>query len=437
MKKVILILAFLFGTGLYAQNQNTAPNGTHPASQEDLARFAQAQAEKKAAQAKKAKTAGGIVSQRMSHADIADNQFSTLLQGFISPIFQDSTVVDDFGTLDPVGSHAYAQTFDVYSASFLLMGQDYFELGDAYNVDTIYTAGFYDLVNNKSVTNTGDTLVLDIVWGNPASASMWRQGLQWPANTWSNQTTAADILPVRYTGSAGDGYAGDVTWANKITIKKGLTPADTNVTYHKFVPNTPINVPAGARFGISVRFKSGETYSPGDVYFAGANSTSTATMNSFRVFILGAAGAGDNSAYFLEEFSLQLFSWASTQPWFSDQRYDPSANTFATPQGAQGAAFDIWVTGTSTVSLDENNFANDVELFPNPTNGFVNIAISQGGTYTIELVNMLGQVVHSEEVSVSGNEKLSRNFSNLNKGLYLVNIKGDNYSNTSKLTISK
>lgn len=438
MKKVLLALLVTGGISAFAQDAVTTPTGVRPATEKEMTRFLEAKNLKLSSANKKAKANGGVVSQRMSHADIADDQFGTLLSGYIAPIFQDSTVLQDFGTLTNVNTHGYGQTFDVYTPAHGFIGLDYFDPADPYTVDTIYTAGFYDAINNNTGAFTGDTLYLDIVYGDPSLNTMWRQGLSYPPNTWSNQPTRADsILPIRFTGSTSHGFAGQTTWSNKITIKKALTPADTNVTYHKFVPSTPIQVPAGSIFGVALRFKSGESYNPGDVYFAGANSSSTAVLNSFRVFILGADAASDNTAYFLEKYSLGISSWASSQPLQTDPRYTAANDRFYTPQGGLAAAFDIWVSGESTVSLDEEKLNNNVALYPNPTTGNVSIAISQGGTYNLEVVNMLGQVVHAEEVTVSGNEELKRDLSHLTKGIYLVNIKGDNYSSTSKLTINK
>ena len=67
----------------------------------------------------------------------------------------------------------------------------------------------------------------------------------------------------------------------------------------------------------------------------------------------------------------------------------------------------------------------------------VNINISQGGTYSVELLNILGQVVHSETVNINGNETLSRDFSSLSKGMYIMNIESDQYKHSSKLNINK
>jgi hypothetical protein len=87
------------------------------------------------------------------------------------------------------------------------------------------------------------------------------------------------------------------------------------------------------------------------------------------------------------------------------------------------------------IGLEEEGL-NKLEVFPNPTNGEVNISLTQGGSYTIEVIDMVGNRVHTEEVRINGNEKLSRDYSSLPRGVYLLNVKdGENFSKTTKLTI--
>lgn len=78
---------------------------------------------------------------------------------------------------------------------------------------------------------------------------------------------------------------------------------------------------------------------------------------------------------------------------------------------------------------------NAVQLYPNPTQGKVKIELAQGGETTIELISLTGKKVYSETVKVNGNERLERDFSNLPKGVYLMNVSSDSFSSTKKLTI--
>ena len=97
----------------------------------------------------------------------------------------------------------------------------------------------------------------------------------------------------------------------------------------------------------------------------------------------------------------------------------------------------LTVSGTSTFGIDESISQKEVQYYPNPSSGNINIGIAQGGKYQIDVINTLGQVVHSENVVISGNEVLRRDFSKFNSGIYLINISGEGYTNSSKITISR
>ena len=65
-------------------------------------------------------------------------------------------------------------------------------------------------------------------------------------------------------------------------------------------------------------------------------------------------------------------------------------------------------------------------FFPNPSNGNVNLwmSLNKDLPFSMEIVDALGQVVHSESRDVySGYQKLDFNFSRLSKGSYIAHVK--------------
>ena len=93
-------------------------------------------------------------------------------------------------------------------------------------------------------------------------------------------------------------------------------------------------------------------------------------------------------------------------------------------------------TPASNIGLDEEVKAFDFDVYPNPVStGSVNIELSKGGTYDIELVNTTGQIVKTETLSVNGVESNSINVSDLAKGVYIMNVTGDNTTESVKVTI--
>lgn len=451
MKKVLLSLSLVFTMGAYAQEaaleNNTSFETLTPAQKTTLEQTLQSKSVKRSQ-----KVQGGPVSQRMSHSDIVSESFggygNGVLETYVQVLFQDSTVVYDFGTPTNANVFAAAQTFDLTQPQFMnVLGQTPFAEVDAYVVDSLWIGGFYE-VNLPATTGqyTGDTLVIEIVSAPESDPDAWG-GLYYPAGTFTGQTNDIDLLPLAYLGANAHGYQGGLTDPNKVVVKYALTMDDTlfdpanggNGGYIAVdIPN--INASAGDKIGVSVTFKAGYSYNAGDVLFASSSASSTAVLNSFRALLGAAASSTDDTPYFLEELSLNSPSYGLSQLLFANTRYNQWTGSSAfrnevlSPNPTLGWLMDIKVTGTSTFSVNENGVAS-FDIYPNPTAGNVTLNIAQGGTYNINVMNMVGQVVYSETVTVNSGEKLSRDFSSFDKGIYLVNLDGENGSKTSKLTI--
>ena len=96
------------------------------------------------------------------------------------------------------------------------------------------------------------------------------------------------------------------------------------------------------------------------------------------------------------------------------------------------------VVGIETNNIDKN-IANVSNIYPNPTNGLSNIDLSllKSSNVTIEVVNMMGQVVSSDNLGnkAAGMHKLTVNANGLTSGIYFVTVKAGNSTNTSKLIL--
>lgn len=92
------------------------------------------------------------------------------------------------------------------------------------------------------------------------------------------------------------------------------------------------------------------------------------------------------------------------------------------------------VAVTSSLSVEGFN-TSDVELYPNPTNGLINIAGTDiSNIKEISIFNQLGQKVMNLNASQLNNN--SFDISDLNKGIYFVQLK-DNSNNSKTMKIVK
>ncbi len=180
----------------------------------------------------------------------------------------------------------------------------------------------------------------------------------------------------------------------------------------------------------------------------------TGTSGSLSDFIF-TSGSGPNGAVILPEgtyyFVIYLFSNSNTNEIIiaNDQTfaqvgpasimYYVSDSRWYIGFGGGSRVFNApWIRSISDVvegiGLEEND-NNQLSVFPNPTNGEVNITLAKGGKYTFELIDLIGNVISQEEVVLNGNEKLTRDFSDLTKGIYLLHVNGENFVSTTKLTV--
>ncbi len=441
MKKIILASLALCVISAAAQVQPSAPKHfEEKLNKKETLQLEQEQALKqKINKNVKLKTAGGIVSQRMSHADIAFDVNSGTLSPFYSPLAPDSTFLQDFGTgADGINVHGFGQTFDPTSVGFPLLGLDYFDTADSYTIDTIYIGGRYRLAS-PTTGLTGDTLEVTYFMGDNANDNVWRVGIGYAANTFPGQANRLNVLPPRFTGNANIGTPGIIDAPNKITLKIPLKALDTASTFIKVVPSSPIQVPAGEKFGVFCSFIPGYSYDPSTqlYYISGSKSD----VNYFARLYYRGSNASDDTPYFLEKHQIDPDSEGIGSALYSNTRYaawtgtDAFRNEYASPSTTRGNIIDFWVSGNSTVGLKEQSNKTMAKLYPTQSNGVINLQFKQGGTYNLQIVNLLGQTLHQENVELNGNEKLTRDVSHLKSGVYLFILEGDGNRQTIKFSI--
>ena len=458
MKKTVLgVIAILFGVHIHAQHtfypekQLLKPGTKYKADQEKLRQYF----EEKRKRNQNTSKAGGPVNAIFSYSDEiftdwgTPNDVGSPLTFFVDPFFTDSLVVQDFGTLTTVPTHAVGATLDPVSPAY---DDKRFDSTDSYTVDSVFLAASYSLATPVPGGGaTGDILRIELVWGAIGENLSFFDRIGWAAGTFSGQTEIWTTMPLRYTGAAAHGDAGALDGRpQKVVIDYPLTTNDTSsfLTFMGFdIPDQLI--PAGHKVGVSFKFIPGYSYNAGDVYFSGAGGSSSPTINHMVAWLYGPSNNTDNTAYGLD---VAMYGNAPNEEYFSgscllttNTRYnawggtDAFRNEYYAPLATGGYMIDFKLTGTSNFSVKEQNGETILfHLYPNPTKGIVQILFKQAksGSYTLKVTDVLGREVHSKTSHlVKETETEQLNLSGLEKGIYLLDISHKGIHSTRRIIV--
>ncbi len=84
------------------------------------------------------------------------------------------------------------------------------------------------------------------------------------------------------------------------------------------------------------------------------------------------------------------------------------------------------------VSVDENGFENNFKLFPNPTNGNINISLNEISDIEVRIYNVVGEFVMSNHFFSTNNIQLKINEP---PGLYFITIRDGKKILTEKILL--
>jgi len=78
----------------------------------------------------------------------------------------------------------------------------------------------------------------------------------------------------------------------------------------------------------------------------------------------------------------------------------------------------------------ENNVENNITIYPNPTNGIVNIKSVSALKNNVIITDITGKIIHNENYT---DKIISINISNSPTGIYIIRISDGKTINTSKI----
>ncbi len=182
----------------------------------------------------------------------------------------------------------------------------------------------------------------------------------------------------------------------------------------------------------------GQSYDPSTqkYYVSGGKSD----VNNLSWLYYTPQNSADNTPYFLETLQIGAPSDGLSHILYSQTRYnswtgiDAFRNGYVAPSTLSGNMIDFWVTGITTVGLEEEE-NSALSIYPNPGNGMVNITPENPGKHKLQIVSLSGQLLYQEDLTTNGNEILKRDFSNLSKGIYIIQLLDGEQQSSARLIV--
>lgn len=318
---------------------------------------------------------------------------------------------------------------------------------DSYTIDSIELTGAY-VKNQNRPTSVVDTLVLSIA---PQQGFRYYTRSQATGNlSWITTYLPSGRDTLSFFVSDGDSVnrcafsdVGDSAVDRKI-IKIPLTDADRDTintqnntitvrTWRFEVPGG-FTMPAGARIGATVAFKSGDTWVP-----------RVDTIQGFHHFRL-LSGAIDEAAPMQYNLYTPLMDRNHSSLMFTTNGRYTATMVLEGVNGPTSYVYEhnrigVHVVCSSCWVLDVKNTEGALVkagAYPNPSVSYVNIPfeLSSAADVTVTVSNTLGQVVRSEKVANTAKGEVTFNTNSLNNGMYLYTVDVNGQRTTGRFTVA-
>jgi PKD repeat protein len=119
--------------------------------------------------------------------------------------------------------------------------------------------------------------------------------------------------------------------------------------------------------------------------------------------------------------------------------YVDGGNYTVTLTAFNGDCSDVYTFELSGVSVTENTATSSVSVFPNPSNGLLNLNIMSinNGVVLTNIYDVTGKLVYNQTLSVSqGSQVISLDLEYLQNGLYFLTIdENEGSKSTVKFTV--
>lgn len=197
---------------------------------------------------------------------------------------------------------------------------------------------------------------------------------------------------------------------------------------------------------IFVTAEDGVTTETYEVEFTIADPNTDATLSDLKVD--GTSLSNFNSATL--SYDIELASKTTTVPTVTATTNDANADVVITDATSLPGTTTIVVTAedetteetysinfTVATAIEELDFDRNISLYPNPTNGIVNISFEDviQSQWKIEVYNSIGSLIYTEELTRIDKTEYKVDLSNFSKGMYFIKISTNNESCVKNLIV--
>lgn len=354
----------------------------------------------------------------------------------------DMYAIYDGGARDTIRLASYGAILQPYwrdynSGPFSIPGIMMVEPTDNYTVDSIIAYGVYR--RNALKPAIVDTLIMCYTYGLGVGTNIPDFFYPDIASRYGVDTLISAVLhydTLRHMIERPNGSSGPAIVHKKILLRA----ADTAFSAFSVAPAMPI--PAGSLFGVSVTFRSGETYLPySDTAFV---STAVNPFNPYKYGMFRPAIYKERPSgfpiYVKHNYNAGQFVQLPEYPT-APVEYTPTWlwTTNGGPSNNQFPDIDFVVSCPSCKSLDvtERPFPAAGKPFPNPSDHTLTIplAINKVSEVNITITNALGQQVYKQQQKANI-EKINVETRHWPSGIYFISVQAKDHRTIHNITVA-
>jgi len=422
MKKVLLLAAVALGFSAVAQDAVNA-------------RLMQAELPVSSAAREKIEDIifkrGGAVDELYDYTDFLYQYYgSDMVLGAITTT-PDSTpvIVYGDGTASNSYNHAVGATYDF---NYYGWGDGEFDESNQVTIDSLFVVGGYEIYQG----GRNDKIRFTIFKGADGFSAPF-SGVQYPAAYFAAlpSTVQPTAKTMDYAGSTSHGLAGGLTSTSTVQVEYILSDSDSSVAEIGVeVPNGGFTMSGDELLGIFVQYIPDGMGSADTINY----QTASGDINPFYFYYYREGNTSSPQGYFIQDFDSTSTNCSNFL--FTDTRYGNWSGTSAwrNDQTSINMSYShlIWLraSGTSTIGSEELALT-EASIYPNPSNGVVNVELNASANATVTVVDILGQAVYrSNENFVAGNSK-TIDLSTQAKGMYLLSVEGEGIKVVERISI--